>query len=378
MAAAPPRVLIADDEAPIVESLRLLLESEGWEIETAASPSAVVSAVERRAYDLLLMDLNYTVGGTSGRDGLDLASRVRRVDELLPIVALTGWATLDLAVEAMRAGVCDLIQKPWQNRQLLSQIERAIESGRRRRNSERRRDREVRESNAVQRALLPRAMTSVDGWDVAVEWKPADQVGGDYYDLIELGSGRLAVCIADVAGKGVPAAILMSNLQAVIRGAATADATPADVCARANRALHASLDGGRFVSLFYGLLNTSAATFTWSNAGHPPPILHRADGSRLRLDIGGCVLGIFPDGVYAEGTVAVGSGDRLVLCTDGVIEAGVTEGEEFGLDRIEATVAASPALGAAALRDAIVHEASVFCHGAFRDDATLIVLAARE
>lgn len=375
--AAAPRVLIADDETDVLFALRLLLEAEGCRADTAASPSAIVQAVARESYDLLLMDLNYAYGHTSGREGLDIVSRVRQVDRLLPVVAMTGYATLDLVVDALRVGVTDLIQKPWQNASLVDRLRQVIATGQRRRRVVRKRDREARDVGVVQRALLPRGLPAVDGWDVSVEWTPADDVGGDYYDVIRLDADRVAVCMADVAGKGLPAAMLMSNLQAVIRSAATAEAGPAEVCTRANRALLASTDGARFVTLFYGVLDTRARTFCCSNAGHPPPLLGRADGTQQWLSEGGVVLGIMPDWTYRQESVSVHSGDRLVLYTDGISEAGAAAGREFGSRGVAAVLATGRFPDAVSLRDAVLYAASRFCDGVFEDDATLMVLAAR-
>ena len=116
--AVQPRILIADDQHDLLDALRLLLKGEGIIMDGVTSPDAVVDAVGRGTYDLLLMDLNYTSDTTSGREGIDLLARVQLHDSLLPVVVMTGWGSVDLAVEAMRRGVCDFVQKPWDNEQL--------------------------------------------------------------------------------------------------------------------------------------------------------------------------------------------------------------------------------------------------------------------
>ena len=125
------RILIADDQHDLLDALRLLLKNEGIVMDAVTSPDAVVEAVRRRTYDLLLMDLNYTGDTTSGREGIDLLARVRQHDDLLPVVAMTGWGSVDLAVEAMRGGVCDFVQKPWDNRQLVATLRTEIDKARR-------------------------------------------------------------------------------------------------------------------------------------------------------------------------------------------------------------------------------------------------------
>ena len=124
---AAPRILIADDQPDVLEALRLLLKGEGYQIESAASPAAIVSALEARDFDVVLMDLNYTRDTTSGQEGLDLLTRIQTIDSVLPVVVMTAWGTVDLAVEAMRRGARDFIQKPWENARLLSVVKTQIE-----------------------------------------------------------------------------------------------------------------------------------------------------------------------------------------------------------------------------------------------------------
>ena len=124
-----PRVLIADDQSDVLEALRLLLKSEGFQIETAASPAQILMAIEARDFDVALIDLNYTRDTTSGQEGLDLLSRIEAVDETLPVVVMTAWGSVDLAVEAMRRGARDFVQKPWENERLISILRTQIELG---------------------------------------------------------------------------------------------------------------------------------------------------------------------------------------------------------------------------------------------------------
>lgn len=125
-----PRVLIADDQPDVLEALRLLLKSEGFQIETVNSPQRLLSSLEARDFDVLLIDLNYTRDTTSGQEGLELLSRIQTLDSTLPVVVMTAWGTVDLAVEAMRRGARDFIQKPWENERLLSILRTQIELGR--------------------------------------------------------------------------------------------------------------------------------------------------------------------------------------------------------------------------------------------------------
>src|SRR5437660_6533532 len=122
-----PRILIADDQADVLEALRLLLKGEGYQIESATSPAGIIAALEARDFDVVLMDLNYTRDTTSGQEGLDLLSRIQTIDSILPVIVMTAWGTVKLAVEAMRRGARDFIQKPWENERLLSVVKTQVE-----------------------------------------------------------------------------------------------------------------------------------------------------------------------------------------------------------------------------------------------------------
>src|ERR1700734_1055596 len=124
------RVLIADDQQDVLEALRLLLKGEGFELETATSPAGILAALESRDFDVVLMDLNYTRDTTSGQEGLDLLTRIQSIDAMAPVVVMTAWGSVDLAVEAMRRGARDFIQKPWDNARLSAILGTQIELGR--------------------------------------------------------------------------------------------------------------------------------------------------------------------------------------------------------------------------------------------------------
>jgi len=132
-----PRLLVADDQPDVIEALRLLLKAEGYEIETASSPRAVVEAVQAREFDLMLMDLNYARDTTSGDEGLELVAHVRAIDPHLPVVVMTAWSTVTLAVATMREGAGDFVQKPWDNARLITTLRTQIELGRALRRSRR-------------------------------------------------------------------------------------------------------------------------------------------------------------------------------------------------------------------------------------------------
>jgi phosphoserine phosphatase RsbU/P len=371
-----PRILIADDQPDLLDALKLLLKGQGIEYDAVTSPDAAVHALQARVFDLVLMDLNYTGDTTSGREGIDLLARVQAFDPLLPVVVMTGWGSVDLAVESMRRGVRDFVQKPWDNAQLLSTLRQEIEAGRQRRRDDAAERRELAEALRIQTRLLPQNVPQIDGWELAVSWQPAAGVGGDCFDTIRFSDTRLALTIADVVGKGIPAALLMSNLQAAVRAFASEAAEPQALCHQVNRILCGNIAEGRFISFFYCVLDATAGVLTYTNAGHYLPILVRANGSVERLGIGGPVLGVIGEAEYEQASIALGPGDRLVLYTDGLTEARDAADEEFGEARLLEAAVAHRACSAPSIQARLTAAVAAFTGGELQDDATLMVLAA--
>jgi sigma-B regulation protein RsbU (phosphoserine phosphatase) len=235
-------------------------------------------------------------------------------------------------------------------------------------------EQELQRAREIQQSLLPKEIPQLPGIAVATAWRPARAVGGDYFDVLRLDGNRLAICIADVSGKGVPAALLMATVQASLRASVRDLDSPAHVCAIVNGMLCESIAANKFVTFFCGVLDANTRTFRYCNAGHPYPILVSA-GAAHTLDHGGAVLGVFPTWNYQDSSVNLKSGDRLLLFTDGITEAEDAQGEEFGVERVAAFGKEHAASSAAKLNEQLLAHVSDFCGTQFQDDATLVVLA---
>jgi len=527
--AQPPRTLIADDQADVLAALHLLLKGEGYQTDTVDSPEAVLEALASREYDLLLMDLNYTRDTTSGKEGLDLLSRIAKKDSTLPIVVMTAWGSIDLAVEVMQQGVGDFVQKPWDNNQLLKILRTQIQQGKIERKNKRLKlgrdvivgkileapdlpgmlrdvaeqvqltlqnqsvtiltkgtgdracqakarvgmsaeflgrleftpyrpilarmgqvldlrfasvpglerliegdgnsvlvipiklkddpvgfislggkpsrqeydagelefvtsvadqmsagvdrllgssqEQEVEEAREIQQSLLPKEILQVPGYQIGGTWHPAHAVGGDYYDVVKVGEGCVALCIGDVSGKGMPAALLMSNLQAAVRAFAVEGVEPRELCEKVNRVVYSNIAANKFITFSFCLLDTGSRRLGYANAGHSPPILVRRGGSCIRLSEGGALLGVFPEWDYRQGEISLESGDRLLLCTDGLTEARNEAGDEFGDDRLIKVLQEHRQLSPEIIQDRVMQAVLEFSGGNLEDDATLIILA---
>jgi phosphoserine phosphatase RsbU/P len=330
----------------------------------------------------VLMDLNYARDTTSGHEGLDLLARIREIDCTLPIVVMTAWGSIELAVEAIRSGSADFIQKPWENAHLLDVVRRQLERGRELRRKrdlefarELARTREMTEARKIQQRLLPREIPQIEGCEVSALWLPAREVSGDYFDVLKFGEHTAALCIADVMGKGMPAALLMSNIQAAVKSLASTGSAANVLCEQVNRLVCNNVDEGKFITFFYCVIDTVARKLFYTNAGHHVPILVRRDGEVVRLTEGGPVLGLIPDFVYEVDEVELKPGDRLALFTDGLTEARDVDDEEFGEERLMAILRSSRELSAGSIQGRIVKAVDVFSQGEMGDDTTLIVLA---
>jgi phosphoserine phosphatase RsbU/P len=374
-----PRTLIADDQPDVRAALHLLLKGAGYQTEAADSPRAVLDAIRQQKFDLVLMDLNYARDTTSGKEGLDLISRIQDLDNDLPIVVMTAWATVDLAVESMRLGVRDFVQKPWENSRLLRKLRTQIEQGRLRRR-EHDRDHQLRlelnEAREIQRGLMPSKMPNLRGFSLASAWQPAHDVSGDYLGAFKVSETHAALCVADVAGKGFPAALLMSNMQAALKSFASESISTSELCGKLNRLMCSNTPLRKFVTCFYADLDVVNRTLTFTNAGHNPPMLMHSNGECTRLDDGGPVIGAFAESSYCEREIKLTSGDQLLLFTDGVTETRNDDGEEFGEERLQECLRSFRGGNAAELRTAILEEVREFCAGEFDDDAALMVIIA--
>jgi sigma-B regulation protein RsbU (phosphoserine phosphatase) len=190
----------------------------------------------------------------------------------------------------------------------------------------------------VQRALFPRHFPADSGLEFAAVCVPARGISGDYYDVMKLEDGRVVFVVGDISGKGISAAILMANLQAVWRMLARTGRSPEEVCSQLNRHLYQITDTSRFATLFYGLWNRADGRLCYVNAGHEVPLLI-SDCSSHRLEQGGLPLGMFPAADYQAGSVALARDDLLVVYSDGITDATRPQGDDFGADRLEKLVA---------------------------------------
>ena len=234
---------------------------------------------------------------------------------------------------------------------------------------------QLRIARQVQAGLLPAAPPELPGWDVAAVNLPTWEIGGDYFDYVPLPDGRLGLVVADVSGKGVPAALIMATFRAALRTALRRDGCATGVAEEMNQVLLEVTGAARFVTAVYGILDPRSGRFEYVNCGHNPPLLLAADGESLLLERGGPALGLVLDAPYERGEVALGPGHLLALYTDGVVEPADGQGEEFGRERLERRLRGCAGQPAGDTILSVVDATRTWAHSTgYADDFTLVVV----
>jgi phosphoserine phosphatase RsbU/P len=317
------KILVVDDQEDVREALRLLLKGSGYRTEEVGSPNAALASVAYGDHDLIVVDMNYTWDTTSGEEGLRLLDRIRAHRPDLPVIAMTGWSTIELAVEAMHHGACDFIPKPWDNRQFLAVVKKHIDAHPEQR---RPRDAEFEIARKVQRTLLPGPRFSMCGLDCECASLPAGEVSGDLYDFFAIDPETMAFALGDVCGKGIGAALLVANLQATIRSLEELARHPSKLMDRVNRLFFESTRPEHYATLFYGVYDARERRVRYVNCGHPPPVVLRSDDDSFELlQPTATILGAFKERGFEEATLQLDIADQLIVYSDGFSEANIND-----------------------------------------------------
>ncbi len=333
-------VVVIDDDKLVNDLIYRILRKEynarGYESAEEALRSENLSAV-----DVIIADVNLP-----GMDGIEFLKRVQIVDSGIPVILITGYGDIDIAISALKSGATDFILKPFKNEQISISVGRALEARRlvlenrvlmeelRQKNQElealnediKTRNIEIEKELDIaanlQRCLFPAALPDLDRFDLALKFRPVEKVSGDFFDFIPYGEDLFAFVFADVSGHGVPAALYSAMVKTAISSVKTSTPVPSEFMGEVNRFLIGSQKqmSYNYVTIFYGLFDLAADTLTYCNAGIPSPAVMRADGSYVFLDPNSPFVGIFENSVYKNECMSIGGGDRLVFYTDGVFE----------------------------------------------------------
>jgi len=238
---------------------------------------------------------------------------------------------------------------------------------------------EMRVAKQTQINLLPKDFPDISGYQIAARTIPAREVGGDSYDLIQIDDKHFAFCLGDVSGKGMPAAMLMSNLQATLRSFTITGNLCKDIIANSNDLLYNSTEPSKFATLFYGILNPESNEIVFCNAGHNNPFLFSADGNVKELKTGGLILGCMPDSEYEEEKISINRNDIIVIFSDGITEAMNENEEEYGEEKLKEFISNHLDEAPEIIIENILSDVRMFVGEAPQwDDMTLLIIKREE
>ena len=372
------RVLLVEDDPDGVARVRVVLGeavARSFTVVTVPEARTATTELDAHAYDVVLLGLSQ-----SAVQAGDAFAAIRQLGRTAPVVVLGAHDDEDLAVRAVNRGAQDYLVKDRLTADLLVRsIRYARERHRLLAEQTRRLTHELKVAAFVQQSFLPGSVPEAPGHDIGAHLHASGQVGGDFYDFIELPRDRVAVAVGDASGKGIPGAILMAETQGVLRAEAATCATPIELVRTLNRALLHDQDQDRFVTLFYGVLAVPTGQFTFVNAGHPRALLLNGEAESTLVSTGP-PLRLFADAAWEERTVTLGAGARLVIYSDGVTEAQNDSDRFFDLEGVRAVMTEHRSCTAAELAKHICHAAERFERGNPDpgDDKTVVVVRGLE
>ncbi len=331
--------------------------------------------------DMVLSDINMP-----RMDGLTLLEQMSEVDPDLRAVIVSAYGDMKNIRTAMNRGAFDFVTKPIDFQDLRVTIERTLEHLKLWREAVASRDKlvalqnELRVAHDMQQSILPKTFPDKPGYQLFGSMEPARQVGGDFFDIINLENDRIGLAIADVSDKGVPAALFMMSSRTLMKGAAIGKSNPTDVLTEVNHLLQEDNDAAMFVTVFYAEYNPVDGSLSYANGGHNPPVIVHADGSSTVLpQTNGIALGILPDIEYEQNSVTLSPGDTLVLYTDGITEAMNAQNEEFEMERLLTVLSGASSQDVREMNQAIFQAVQAFAGDMPQfDDMTCMTLFCRE
>ncbi|MDE2684679.1 MAG: SpoIIE family protein phosphatase [Chloroflexota bacterium] len=343
------RILVVDDEPDleplVLQRMRRSIRSGQYQFVFAQNGvEALQKLGQDDAIDMVLSDINMPQ-----MDGLSLLEHIPEVAPDTRSVIISAYGDMKNIRAAMNRGAFDFVTKPLDFDDLRVTIERTLNNLEAWREAESSKVRlaaienELDVASKMQQSILPTEFPETDHYDVFGSMTPAKEVGGDFFDIFSLENGNIGLAIADVSGKGVPAALFMMASRTLLKGAAIGLKDPGKVLQEVNDLLYDDNEAMMFVTVLYGVYNPETRTLTYANGGHNLPIIVHDDGSSSVIpSTNGVALGILPGGEYEQSSITCAPGDTVVFYTDGVTEAIDTEEEEFGMERLQDTFDREP------------------------------------
>jgi len=334
------KILVVDDEVDLeqlmLQQMRREIRRGHYSFEFAHNGAEALERLrEEPDFDIVLSDINMPV-----MDGLTMLEQIPDVNPNIRAVMVSAYGDMENIRTAMNRGAFDFVTKPIDFGDLKVTVERTVENLMLWREALASRDKlvavqhELGVAQSMQQNILPQTFPTTENYDVYAHMVAARSVGGDFYDVYDLGNGKLGVVIADVSDKGVPAAMFMMASRTLLKACAFCSVSPSQVLGQVNEMLSENNDAMTFVTLLYGIYDPETKNFTYSNAGHNFPIVVRPGPTvELLESTGGIALGIEGEFPFQEETTTLEPGSMIVLYTDGVSEAEREDGEMFEMER---------------------------------------------
>ena len=383
----PNKILVVDDEPDLehlmTQRLRRDVRAGRYQLAFAHNGVEALAMLEQdRDIDMVLSDINMPE-----MDGLALLDQIPKVDPNIRAVIVSAYGDMQNIRTAMNRGAFDFVTKPIDFNDLRITIEKTLKHLQVLRDALHTRDQlvalqnELDVASKMQQSILPTTFPKLPNCEIFGNMEAAREVGGDFFDLIALEHGRVGLAIADVSGKGVPAALFMMSSRTLLKGSAIAvtGTKPGEALQEVNGLLEDDNDSMMFVTLFYAIFDPATGEFTYANGGHNPPLIVHADGSSTPLETtDGVALGVMPGIEYAQSTVTLEMGDAIVMYTDGVSEAMNGEEDEFGMERLEQVFRQLPPADATTATQAVFDAVREFAGDTPQsDDITCLTLLRR-
>lgn len=396
-------ILVVDDDLDILELLKMNLEPEGYDVQTASDGESAVQSACTDPPDLILLDVMMP-----HKNGFQVIEELKDIEETknVPIILVTARGQTEDKVRGLDTGADDYITKPFDLREVTARVEavlgrtrpikyinplmRAMGEGFSEKGLEQLAG-HLQAAAAIQKKLLPEQAPSIDGFDIATLLQSSTSVSGDFYDFIPLSETQIGIVLGDVKGSGIPAALLMVMIRTALRLLCHEEEAPASILKRINDLVVRDTEADLFATMVYGILDTTTSTFTYSNGGHCYPFHWTQNRNMTVLKTGGMLIGAFDEATFTTGTCHLAPGDIIAFYTDGITETGTgdstasesDDGNEdailtdmfYGGDRLAACLSKNASLSASALCEAIVEDLARFSGSTqTHDDRALIVI----
>ena len=376
------KILVVDDEPDlkplVLQRMRRDIRRGLYEFFFAGDGIEAIDVLsEISDIDMIVTDINMP-----RMDGLALLERIPDINPNTHSIVVSAYGDMHNIRTAMNRGAFDFVTKPIDFNDLRVTIERAIKNLHEWREAVSSRDKltalqsELGVANQIQQSILPTNFPIHSGYQVYGSMEPARDIGGDFFDVVRLEDECVGLAVADVSGKGVPAALFMMSSRTMMKGSAISVREPGDALGMVNSMLAEDNEAQLFVTVLYAVYDPATGVFTYASGGHDAPLLVRPDGSSELLPLtGGIVLGIMPELGYDQNSIAVSPGDTLFCYTDGITEAMNEVGEQFGMERMQQAFAETPPRDAQHAVEIMFEVVNAFAGDAIQsDDITCLAL----